>query len=966
MGNPRITVRQPLSTVTLPVAALAYALLLLAPSAQAQTYSTAFPLTENPISEGGKWINGGTTGIDWGDISTTPGQTHDHAGTARYADSTALLTGTWGADQMAQGTVYAGSTYNYPEVELRLRSSLSAHQCSGYEISFALSPNAYLIIVRWNGPLANYSILQNLSGPQYSVSTGDVVKATIVGSLITAFKNGVVMGQATDSTYPTGNPGMGFNEMVNGTYGYTSYSASDAIAGGSPPTVAAAAQAAPAAVTGNTTALSVLGADAGGEATLSYTWAASGAPPAPVAFSPNGTNEAKSSTATFTRAGTYTLQATITDGAGLMVQSSVMVTVDQALTAIAVTPGSASVPAGGSQAYAADATDQFGAALATQPVFGWSVSGGGTITGNGVFTAGSAAGGPFTVSAASGGIAGKGTVSVSAAGGGVMAINAGGPGVANFAADDDFSGGNAYSSSTAVSTAGIAKAAPAAVYQSERYANTMSYAIPGLAGGGSYTVRLHFAEIYWTAVGKRVFNVAINGTTVLSDFDIVAAAGGPGIAVVRSFAATASSSGEIVIAFTTVVDNAKLSGLEIIGAGSAPSPPTVATPAAAAANPVTGTMAALSVLGADASGPASLIYSWGAIGAPPAAVSFSANGSNAAQHTTATFTKAGSYTVQATITDPSGLSATSSVVVTVAQTLSALAVAPPSSVVAANGTQLFSTTAMDQFGAALATQPVIAWSVSGGGTISSSGAFTAGSTAGGPFTVTAASGGRTGTAAVTVAAADGDVLAINAGGPGMANFAADEDFSGGSTYITGASVSTAGIANAAPAAVYQSERYAGTMSYAIPGLVAGGTYTVRLHFAEIWWTAAGQRVFSVAINGNPVLSNFDILAAAGGPNIAVVRSFAATASAAGQIVIGFTTAVDNAKLSGLEIISGSGSTAASAVRAQPPAAESGATGRCGLGGGFAALVGLALFAGRRRLHPTRRWAGHSGGGPMER
>ena len=40
------------------------------------------------------------------------------------------------------------------------------------------------------------------------------------------------------------------------------------------------------------------------------------------------------------------------------------------------------------------------------------------------------------------------------------------------------------------------------------------------APAGKYSVTLKFAELYWTAKGGRVFNVAINGTTVLSNFDI--------------------------------------------------------------------------------------------------------------------------------------------------------------------------------------------------------------------------------------------------------------------------------------------------------------------------------------------------------------------------------------------------------------------------------------------------------------
>jgi hypothetical protein len=205
-------------------------LIMVGINAWARTYTTSFPLTENPISENGNWINGATAGIDWGDVSTTPGQTHPHPGLARYADATALLMGAWGPDQSAQATVYVNNAYNFPEVEFRLRSTLSPHVCNGYEITFSLAPNSYLLIVRWNGPLGNYTVLSNPSGTQYQAKPGDVVKATIVGHVITAYKNGVQMGQATDTTYITGNPGMGFNEQANGDYGYTNFTVTDGIA----------------------------------------------------------------------------------------------------------------------------------------------------------------------------------------------------------------------------------------------------------------------------------------------------------------------------------------------------------------------------------------------------------------------------------------------------------------------------------------------------------------------------------------------------------------------------------------------------------------------------------------------------------------------------------------------------------------------------------------------------------------
>ena len=102
-----------------------------------------------------------------------------------------------------------------------------------------------------------------------------------------------------------------------------------------------------------------------------------------------------------------------------------------------------------------------------------------------------------------------------------------------------------------------------AVYQSERYGN-MTYTLPNLAASSQYTVRLHFAELYWTASGRRSFNVSINGTRVLSNLDLYAVTGARYKALVREFAATASASGQIVIAFNTVTDNASISGIEVL------------------------------------------------------------------------------------------------------------------------------------------------------------------------------------------------------------------------------------------------------------------------------------------------------------------------------------------------------------------------------------------------------------------
>jgi len=202
-----------------------------------RVYTTAFPLSENPISEGGNWINGQAVGLDWHDVSTTPGLAIGHQSGSSYTDGTALLTGAWGPTQTVEAVVHTINPKEscYQEVEMRLRSNLTAHSCTGYEISFKAtkSASAYLIIVRWNGPVGDFTYLQNSTGAPYGIAEGDTVKATIVGNVITAYINGVAVGTATDSTYTTGNPGMGFNLETNdascigtnGDYGFTRFTA---------------------------------------------------------------------------------------------------------------------------------------------------------------------------------------------------------------------------------------------------------------------------------------------------------------------------------------------------------------------------------------------------------------------------------------------------------------------------------------------------------------------------------------------------------------------------------------------------------------------------------------------------------------------------------------------------------------------------------------------------------------------
>jgi hypothetical protein len=177
-------------------------------------------------------------------------------------------------------------------------------------------------------------------------------------------------------------------------------------------------------------------------------------------------------------------------------------------------------------------------------------------------------------------------------------------------------------------------------------------------------------------------------------------------------------------------------------------PPTVATPAHASANPVTGKTVNLSVLGADEGGESNLTYSWTSNG--PASVLFSLNNSNAAKNTVATFSSAGNYSFSVTITDAGGLSMMSNVNVTVNQTITLVVVTPGTATVHVNQSLQFLATAYDQFGNSLLTQPTFTWSLSGRGTLNGTGLYTAPRKRGGPYTITATASGIHGTARVTV------------------------------------------------------------------------------------------------------------------------------------------------------------------------------------------------------------------------
>jgi len=157
-------------------------------------------------------------------------------------------------------------------------------------------------------------------------------------------------------------------------------------------------------------------------------------------------------------------------------------------------------------------------------------------------------------------------------------------------------------------------------------------------------------------------------------------------------------------------------------------------------------VAATAALTARASGSNPLSYSWDAlIAAGP--VTFSTNDSVNANVTVASFQSPGSYLFRVRVTDDHSLYSTDNVGVTVSAGPGDVVVSPYQVQVASGGTATFHADVWDQLGNRITVAP--AWSVSGGGVISTGGVFTA-TTPGGPYTVSATASGLSATGFVSV------------------------------------------------------------------------------------------------------------------------------------------------------------------------------------------------------------------------
>jgi hypothetical protein len=389
-----------------------------------------------------------------------------------------------------------------------------------------------------------------------------------------------------------------------------------------------------------------------------------------------------------------------------------------------------------------------------------------------------------------------------------LQIDSGGPAVGSFVADGSFSGGSTYSTTASINTSAVASPAPQQVYQTERYGNNFSYLIPNLTSGDQYTVTLDFAENYYNAAGQRTFNVSINGASALNNFDIYATAGGKNKAIAESFTETADTNGDITIAFANITGGAKVDGIEISGPTAAAPTPTSTALQIDAGGPAAGSFVADADFSGGSTYSTSASIDTSAVTNPaPQTVYETERYGNNFNYVIPDLTPGDQYTLTLDF-DETYYNGTG-------QRLFNVSI---------NGVSALSD--FDIYAAAGGKNKAIAETFTE--TADTSGNITiafANITGGAKVDGIEISGPTTPTTPTTTG------LQIDSGGPATGTFVADEDFSGGSTYSTTASIDTSACIVPPPQQVFQTERYGNNFSYAIPDLTPGDQYTVTLDFA---------------------------------------------------------------------------------------------------------------------------------------
>jgi len=149
---------------------------------------------------------------------------------------------------------------------------------------------------------------------------------------------------------------------------------------------------------------------------------------------------------------------------------------------------------------------------------------------------------------------------------------------------------------------------------------------------------------------------------------------------------------------------------------------------------------------------------------------------------------------------------------------------------------------------------------------------------------------------------DFETILINSGGEGYTDFLrrewmADTYFVGGTLW----SDRRFDIKRTQDDEIFHTER-TGIFSYEIP--VPAGNYEVVIHMAELYWENEGSRKFNIAVEGNEVFTNVDIIKLGGGSPLQALTLETPQLVSDGYLSISFydsTPKVDNPKVSGIEV-----------------------------------------------------------------
>jgi hypothetical protein len=215
-------------------------------------YTSTFPLTENPVSEGGIYTLGGTHGLDWQDPRTTGGTPGIEyaSGTSpgQATDNLAIIKGRFSPTKhFIEFVVKRQAGYtpaNSHEIEGLVGFDVSQHNARGYEWDFGIGQN--VIVVRWNGAIDDYTVngdpngnlangkgwTDTPTGPGIpgGLNDGDRVRivfdSTSGSPVMTLYVNGTQVYQVTDTSankWTSGSPGTGYFARPDASLVLTNY-----------------------------------------------------------------------------------------------------------------------------------------------------------------------------------------------------------------------------------------------------------------------------------------------------------------------------------------------------------------------------------------------------------------------------------------------------------------------------------------------------------------------------------------------------------------------------------------------------------------------------------------------------------------------------------------------------------------------------------------------------------------------